>query len=96
MLVLGPAEDGGYYLIGLDRSHPELFTRIPWGTPLVLQRTRDAADALGIPVETLPRWYDVDSPSALRRVWHCSRSRMAPRVTLGPGWQPLHLRCGPA
>jgi uncharacterized protein len=72
VLVLGPAEDGGYYLIGLNRSRPELFTRIPWGTSLVLQRTRDAAEALGIPVETLPMWYDVDSPSDLRRVWRSS------------------------
>ena len=72
VLVLGPAEDGGYYLIGLNQSRPELFTRIPWGTSLVLQRTRDAAEALGIPVETLPMWYDVDSPSDLRRAWHSS------------------------
>jgi len=72
VLVLGPADDGGYYLIGLTQSRPELFERIPWGTPLVLQRTRDAAEALRIPIETLPRWYDVDSPSDLRRVWHGS------------------------
>jgi uncharacterized protein len=72
VLVLGPAEDGGYYLIGLNQSRPELFTRIPWGTPLVLQRTCEAAEALGIPVETLPMWYDVDSPSDLRRVCHSS------------------------
>lgn len=72
LLVLGPAEDGGYYLIGLTQSRPELFERIPWGTPLVLQRTREAAGALGIPVETLPRWYDVDSPSDLQRMWRDS------------------------
>jgi uncharacterized protein len=72
VLVLGPAEDGGYYLIGLTRSRPELFDRIPWGTPLVLQRTREAAAALGIQVETIPLWYDVDSVSDLRRVWRRS------------------------
>jgi rSAM/selenodomain-associated transferase 1 len=72
MLVLGPAEDGGYYLIGLTQSRPEFFEHIPWGTPLVLQRTREAAEALGIPVETMPLWYDVDSASDLRRVWHHS------------------------
>jgi rSAM/selenodomain-associated transferase 1 len=70
LLVLGPAEDGGYYLIGFTQSQSELFESIPWGTPLVLQRTREAAVALGIAVETVPRWYDVDSPSDLRRVWH--------------------------
>jgi hypothetical protein len=49
---------------------PEFFEQIPWGTPLVLQRTREAAEALGIPVETAPLWYDVDSASDLRRVWN--------------------------
>ena len=70
VLVLGPAEDGGYFLIGLTRSHPEFFEHIPWGTPLVLQRTREAAETLGIPVATIPLWYDVDSASDLRRVCH--------------------------
>jgi uncharacterized protein len=72
VVVLGPAEDGGYYLIGLTQSRAKLFARIPWGTRLVLQQTRDAAVALGIPVETVPRWYDVDSLSGLRQVWHSS------------------------
>jgi rSAM/selenodomain-associated transferase 1 len=67
VLVLGPAEDGGYYLIGLTQSRPEFFEHIPWGTPLVLQRTREAAEALGVSVETIPYWYDVDSASDLRR-----------------------------
>jgi uncharacterized protein len=72
-LVLGPAEDGGYYLIGLSQSRPEFFEHIPWGTPLVLQRTREAAEALGIHVETVPLWYDVDSASDLRRIWRLSK-----------------------
>jgi rSAM/selenodomain-associated transferase 1 len=74
-LVLGPAEDGGYYLIGLTQSRPELFEHIPWGTPLVLQRTREAAEALGTTIETMPPWYDVDSVSNLRRVWHRSEQQ---------------------
>jgi rSAM/selenodomain-associated transferase 1 len=73
VLVLGPADDGGYYLIGLTRSRPEFFERIPWGTPLVLRRTREAAEALGIPVETVTAWYDVDRASDLRRVRHRSQ-----------------------
>jgi rSAM/selenodomain-associated transferase 1 len=83
VLVLGPAEDGGYYLIGLTRSRPEFFEHIPWGTPLVLQRTREAAEALGIPVETIPLWYDVDSASDLRRVWRRSEQ---------PGGPPRYTR----
>jgi uncharacterized protein len=73
VLVLGPAEDGGYYLIALTQSRAELFEHIPWGTSLVLQRTREAADALEIPVETIPLWYDVDSAPDLRRVWRGSQ-----------------------
>lgn len=81
VLVLGPAEDGGYYLIGLTQSRPEFFEHIPWGTPLVLQRTREAAEALGIPVEATPLWYDVDSASDLQRVWHRSEQPPAARYT---------------
>jgi rSAM/selenodomain-associated transferase 1 len=69
VLVLGPAEDGGYYLIGMTRAYPQLFEGIPWGTSQVFERTCRAAAALGIAVETIPQWYDVDSPSELRRVW---------------------------
>ena len=67
-LVLGPAEDGGYYLIGVTRSRPELFERIPWGTSQVLEHTCKAAEALGIAVETTSHWYDVDSAADLRRL----------------------------
>ncbi len=67
-LVLGPAEDGGYYLIGMTRVHAELFEGIPWGTAVVLQRTQETAGALGLRVELLPTWYDVDHPADLQRV----------------------------
>jgi rSAM/selenodomain-associated transferase 1 len=67
-LVLGPAEDGGYYLIGMTRAHDELFDGIPWGTADVLRRTQEAAAALRLTVELLPLWYDVDLPSDLQRV----------------------------
>jgi rSAM/selenodomain-associated transferase 1 len=69
-LVLGPSEDGGYYLIGLTHVHDELFDGIPWGTEDVLRRTREAAAALRLTVELLPIWYDVDRPSDLQRVRH--------------------------
>jgi uncharacterized protein len=70
VLVLGPAEDGGYYLIGATRSHPQLFEPIPWGTSQVLEHTCKAAAALGITVEKISQWYDVDSLSDLRRLRH--------------------------
>jgi uncharacterized protein len=67
-LVLGPAEDGGYYLIGLTRIHAALFGEIPWGTANVLPRTLEAAAGVPLQVELLPAWYDVDHPSDLQRV----------------------------
>jgi uncharacterized protein len=67
-LVLGPAEDGGYYLIGVTQVHSEFFADIPWGTADVLRRTQEAAAALRLTVELLPRWYDVDFPADLERI----------------------------
>jgi len=64
-LVLGPAADGGYYLIGLKRTVPELFADIPWGTGLVLDRTLQRAEGLGLVVELLKRLEDVDRPEDL-------------------------------
>lgn len=77
-VVLGPSQDGGYYLIGLTRWPAQLFEHIPWGTPLVLRRTQEVAATLGMPVELLPTWYDVDSARDLRRVWHASESPGGP------------------
>jgi uncharacterized protein len=67
-LVLGPALDGGYYLIGLRRLIPELFTGIPWSTAEVLQQTLGIAQKLGLTVAKLPLLSDVDRPEDLS-VW---------------------------
>ena len=67
-IVLGPTEDGGYYLIGMTHIQPELFDGIPWGSADVLHLTQEAAAALRLRVELLPVWYDVDHPSDLQRV----------------------------
>ncbi|MBI4227398.1 MAG: TIGR04283 family arsenosugar biosynthesis glycosyltransferase [Candidatus Omnitrophica bacterium] len=67
-VVLGPANDGGYYLIGLTRPHPELFFDIPWSTPQVFAATVARAEAAGLPVRRLPAWYDVDTPDDLARL----------------------------
>lgn len=63
--VIGPAEDGGYYLIGLSRPVPELFDRLPWGTGRVLRRTLAVASGLGLRVAMLRRLQDVDRPADL-------------------------------
>lgn len=66
--VLGPCEDGGYYLLGLRAPQPGLFTEIAWSTPAVVAQTRERARALGLSLPLLPRWYDVDDGEALRRL----------------------------
>lgn len=60
-LVLGPAEDGGYYLIGLRVARAELFADIAWGTGEVLAQTRQRAAALRLKVHLLPVWRDIDT-----------------------------------
>jgi hypothetical protein len=60
-LVLGPALDGGYYLIGLRRMAPELFTNIPWSTDQVLRLTREKAETIGLKTSLIQPWRDVDT-----------------------------------
>jgi rSAM/selenodomain-associated transferase 1 len=67
-VVVGPAEDGGYYLIGLRKPVPELFSSIPWGTGEVLLRTLSVAKGLGLSVVLLEPRQDVDRPEDLG-VW---------------------------
>ncbi len=64
-LVLGPAIDGGYYLIGLRRPVPELFININWGTVQVLKQTVDIAHQLNLSIIYLPTLADVDRPEDL-------------------------------
>jgi len=65
-LVLGPARDGGYYLIGLKANRPELFGNpIIWGTKEVLEKTLITADQLGLRTALLARLRDVDRPEDL-------------------------------
>jgi len=64
-VVLGPASDGGYYLIGLKSPHAHLFSQIDWGTDSVFSRTCARANAIGLHVALLPEWYDVDDDTTL-------------------------------
>lgn len=65
--VLGPAEDGGYVLIGLRRPQPSLFKGIHWGGPDVLAATRQRLHQTGLNWVELPPGWDVDHPVDLRR-----------------------------
>jgi uncharacterized protein len=70
--VLGPALDGGYYLIGLNRPAPDLFTGIPWSTDRVLALTEDKAAKLGLSTALLPAWRDVDTIDDLATLMEAS------------------------
>ena len=65
-MVLGPASDGGYYLIGLKQPHQELFKRIAWGTETVARSTCERAAEISLATMLLPEWYDVDDIETLR------------------------------
>ncbi len=67
-VVLGPAEDGGYWLIGLARCDPALFAGIAWSTAAVLDATRERLEALGWRWSELPTRWDVDRPEDLARL----------------------------
>jgi hypothetical protein len=64
-VVLGPASDGGYYLIGLKQPHRRLFEDIEWSTERVFRQTVERAAGIGLDVVTLPPWYDVDDAASL-------------------------------
>lgn len=69
-VVVGPARDGGYYLLGARREAltPELFENIPWSAPGVLEATLERSRSLGLAVHLLPQGSDVDTPEDLRRL----------------------------
>ena len=67
-VVLGPSDDGGYYLIGLKKPHRQLFDQIEWSTERVLNQTIQRATEIGLDVKLLPTGYDVDDAAGLRRL----------------------------
>jgi hypothetical protein len=67
-VVLGPTEDGGYYLIGLKQPCRSLFDGIPWSGPSVLTETLHRASRRRLRVTLLPAWFDVDTADDLRRL----------------------------
>ncbi len=67
-VVIGPAEDGGYYLIGLKQAEPALFRDIPWSTDRAYAVTMARAADSALRVASLPPWYDVDTVGDLERL----------------------------
>jgi rSAM/selenodomain-associated transferase 1 len=82
-VVLGPADDGGYYLIGMRRVHAELFEGVAWGTSSVLTDTLRIAERAGIEARLIRAAYDVDTIEDLQRLENDLRTaspELAPHV----------------
>ena len=67
-VVLGPSDDGGYYLIGLKQVQPRLFEEIDWSTERVLKQTQERASEIGVEIHQLPPGFDVDDGATLQRL----------------------------
>jgi rSAM/selenodomain-associated transferase 1 len=66
-VVLGPTDDGGYYLIGLKWREPRLFEEIAWSTDQVFAQTCERARVLNLKLHLLPQWHDIDTGDDLQR-----------------------------
>lgn len=107
-LVLGPAEDGGYYLIGLSKPAPRLFDSISWSTPSVFKDTMAQAEKLDLPTALLHPLYDIDTSADLIRLWEelqkapkrfhtkMALSSLMPKVFLYEEKIPSHQSLEPA
>lgn len=82
--VFGPADDGGYYLLGLRQVRHGLFTDIPWSTSGVLEASLSRSRELGLQTSLLPTWYDIDTLPDLERLM-ASPGRSAPRTRQAAG-----------
>jgi glycosyltransferase A (GT-A) superfamily protein (DUF2064 family) len=67
-MVLGPSNDGGYYIIGIKTLHNRLFEDVAWSTEAVTHQTLERAKELRLETILLPAWYDVDDAASLRRL----------------------------
>ncbi len=76
-VVLGPAEDGGFYAVGLGRNVEGLFDDLPWSTPELFDSIRRRISEKGLSLGLLPEWYDVDLPGDLQRLLADVRGRQA-------------------
>ncbi|HSQ86606.1 MAG TPA: TIGR04282 family arsenosugar biosynthesis glycosyltransferase [Desulfobacterales bacterium] len=75
-IVLGPCYDGGYYLVGIRKPHPELFRNIPWSTENVLSVTLEKARKMGLNVKLLSIWNDLDTFEDLVEFYNMYKDRL--------------------
>jgi rSAM/selenodomain-associated transferase 1 len=83
-LAIGPTLDGGYYLIGMRQPHLGVFTDIEWSSPRVYRQTLERARHLGLDVQPVEAWYDVDEPGDLER--------LAREIAVAPDHVAQHTR----
>jgi len=75
-VVLGPSEDGGYYLVGMNRPTPEIFADMTWSHDRVFADTTARLDALSRPYSVLPTWFDLDVAVDFQRLWQLPKSEL--------------------
>jgi rSAM/selenodomain-associated transferase 1 len=79
-VVLGPALDGGYYLMGLNKPTEQLFTGVPWATDQVLHVTQQKAKTLGLSVGLTTAWRDMDTIADLQLlITECRQDNQKPK-----------------
>ena len=76
--VIGPSEDGGYYLLAMNRLHAGLFREVPWSSGEVFSKSMENARTEGIRIDLLPQWYDLDTAEDLVRPGLLDLSNAAP------------------
>ena len=91
-IVLGPAHDGGYYLIGLKRPHPRPFHNITWSTSTVADETRNRCHSANLELIELPLWYDVDDAPTLDLLTAELLANTPPPFATTPGYPAPHTR----
>ncbi len=67
-ISIGPSEDGGYYLLGMNTFYPQLFADMSYSHANVFEQTLERADGTQAAIHILPEWYDVDDPDTLKRL----------------------------
>jgi rSAM/selenodomain-associated transferase 1 len=91
-VVLGPSQDGGYYLIGLKKAHAAVFEEITWSTASVCEETMARAREAGLEVVMLPLWYDVDDSATLAVLRDELIDGKMPDFVAVPGYEAPHTK----
>ena len=77
-IVIGPTYDGGYYLLGMNKLHEQLFRDISWSTEVVYRQTMSIADKSGLSVHSLPWLFDIDTEEDIHRWMQTARNDSHP------------------